>query len=158
MHTRRNPGHDTFVDKTNEQAGISYGSVPAKGAATAAAADGDTNMEDMDEETKKALAMSMGVDPSELQNNTGERMMSTGKTHKTYARFAGQIEEGAKERVTEKVNKEFMEQLKDMGFSEVRAEKVVHITVLATLLVVSRFLPESHCISCITGFVAHREF
>jgi hypothetical protein len=71
MHTRRNPGHDTFVDKTNEQAGISYGSVPAQGAAGAADAGGDVNMEDMDEETKKALAMSMGVDPSECKYVVG---------------------------------------------------------------------------------------
>jgi hypothetical protein len=34
------------------------------------------------------------------------------------------VEEAPKERVTDKVSKELMEQLKEMGFTEVRAEKV----------------------------------
>jgi len=79
MHTQRNPGHDVFVDKTNEATAVSYAGTAAAGHGS----EGDVKMEDAD---------------------------------------------APKERVTDKVNKEIMEQLKDMGFPELRAERGLWLT------------------------------
>eukprot|EP00281_Chroomonas_sp_CCMP1168_P012326 CAMPEP_0206280562 /NCGR_PEP_ID=MMETSP0047_2-20121206/38646_1 /ASSEMBLY_ACC=CAM_ASM_000192 /TAXON_ID=195065 /ORGANISM="Chroomonas mesostigmatica_cf, Strain CCMP1168" /LENGTH=396 /DNA_ID=CAMNT_0053710635 /DNA_START=45 /DNA_END=1235 /DNA_ORIENTATION=+ len=81
MHTKRNPGHDEFIDKTNEQAAVTY-DTPAAGGGSAGGG-GDTEMQDADV---------------------------------------------VKERVSDRVNKEIIEQLKDMGFPEVRAEKGLWLT------------------------------
>eukprot|EP00282_Hemiselmis_andersenii_P011305 CAMPEP_0114124242 /NCGR_PEP_ID=MMETSP0043_2-20121206/8677_1 /TAXON_ID=464988 /ORGANISM="Hemiselmis andersenii, Strain CCMP644" /LENGTH=382 /DNA_ID=CAMNT_0001217117 /DNA_START=162 /DNA_END=1310 /DNA_ORIENTATION=+ len=79
MHTQRNPGHDEFVDKTNQATAISYAGTAAAGHGGG----GDAAMTDAD---------------------------------------------APKERVSDKVNKELMDQLKDMGFPEVRAEKGLWLT------------------------------
>ena len=77
LHAQFNPGHDEFVDKTNEQGEVTYGGGGAAGGGGSAAAGSSSGEQDL-----------------------------------------------PKERVSDKVNKELMEQLKDMGFPEIRAEKV----------------------------------
>mmetsp|Transcript_38381 Transcript_38381/g.96141 ORF Transcript_38381/g.96141 Transcript_38381/m.96141 type:complete len:396 (-) Transcript_38381:408-1595(-) len=79
MHKQRNPGHDEFVDKTDEATAVSYAGTAAAGHGGG----GDAAMSDADK---------------------------------------------PKERVTDKVNKEIMEQLKDMGFPEIRAERGLWLT------------------------------
>jgi hypothetical protein len=101
LHMKRNPGHNEFVDQTAVAAGpVDY------------TIEKDDHM-DLDEDTKRAIAAATGKDPDAIAKAAAD---------------AAPKEDGPKERVTEKVNKELMTQLIDMGFPDVRAEKGLWLT------------------------------
>jgi len=101
LHMKRNPGHNEFVDQTAIAAGpVDY------------TIEKDDHM-DLDEDTKRAIAAATGKDLDAIAKAAAD---------------AAPKEDGPKERVTEKVNKELMTQLIDMGFPDVRAEKGLWLT------------------------------
>lgn len=103
MHTKRNPGHDKFEDRTGKDGGVDYDKKMEAG--------GD-DME-LDEETKAAIAKTHGA--------AGAKAIAKVE--------AGAADDGPKDTpISDKVNGDLMTQLKDMGFPDVRAEKALWLT------------------------------